>query len=756
MLLNPTFCPVYSESLIKRQKKIFDEALKKGRIKPKRFKLNVVGRDRSGKSCFVDALLGEEFNKNKISTEGIAIDVAMLSTEWRGKGKEENVMDKQIAVACVRRDREHPEASQQENEKADSTVTTAESDLQKVPEASQQENENADDPPIVSKLLGLEDLTERQRELIVKLQNDSKLFESLEKTIFAHIWDFGGQEPLLATHSALMPDSEQFALTAYAVVTNLTQLLSDDVIHTEYRTESGEDVKSDLVSLKTNLDFFKHWLTSIEIAHDREQPDVYLGKGFDVRYPPVFPIGTHIDEQAAQERLKDNNKILQETVLDKKYDDHIVKKDGRNQLEFFEVDNTKSGDDQAAGVHIIKDILDRMATKYWDEGEEQPLTWLQLERLLMEVVKKNDSSIITFDEAWQIGARLCDIGGMEDTKEALRFIASVGSVLYYPDAWKPLCDKVFTSPAQIIRAFSTFVSPGFRPISSVATHEQEKIKEVEKVEKSGFMNWKLAEALLEEGGTQQADYTAMLGLLYMFDIACSADGKQPVQEGGNLYVPCLARSYSKIETAEFPQWSLESGLPPPLILKPAKVDMIPEALFFRVMKRCIDKYWCSNLKLELKRNRCVLPLQVTDSPGQNLLQFEFLHLSRKYIAATVFWEGGTTDKDRSISAPSHCAELCKFLWASANECKKNGMGGLRMLLYCVATEKYDSVEDESNLSFITLDSPPDTIRDGKDRVVKDSFQEAIRKWYVKPSTQPAENFAEKSLQELGDEGDTVS
>ena len=77
-------------TLSKRQKKIFDEAMKRGSIKPKRFKLNVVGRDRSGKSCFVDALLNVAFDhrNEKVSTDGVAIDVAMLNTEGWTKEKQ--------------------------------------------------------------------------------------------------------------------------------------------------------------------------------------------------------------------------------------------------------------------------------------------------------------------------------------------------------------------------------------------------------------------------------------------------------------------------------------------------------------------------------------------------------------------------------------------------------------------------------------------------------------------------------------------
>lgn len=269
----------------RRQKAFFDRALKKGKVRPKRFRLNVVGRDRAGKSSFVDALLGNTFDPEKPSTDGISIDVAMTSAEtWKKELEEGDFLDKYAAMACLRRDETE---EQQEDEETNvtpqngSTTTLPDkmTSLKAQGEAALVSRAQRQDHKAVDKLDGLEKLTDRQSNLIVKLKNDPKLFRDLYRAIFAHIWDFGGQEIFLTTHSALMPDNPRFALTAYAIVSNLTQKLSGNAGVTIYRPNDGqEEVREALMSLKTNRAFFECWLTSIAIAHDKQE--ILLGKGF--------------------------------------------------------------------------------------------------------------------------------------------------------------------------------------------------------------------------------------------------------------------------------------------------------------------------------------------------------------------------------------------------------------------------------------------------------------------------------------------
>jgi len=59
------------------EREIYERALKHGSVPVNRFRLIIVGQDGVGKSCFVDSLLDRPFEKDKPSTDGIAIDLAM-------------------------------------------------------------------------------------------------------------------------------------------------------------------------------------------------------------------------------------------------------------------------------------------------------------------------------------------------------------------------------------------------------------------------------------------------------------------------------------------------------------------------------------------------------------------------------------------------------------------------------------------------------------------------------------------------------
>lgn len=411
------------------------------------------------------------------------------------------------------------------------------------------------------------------------------------------------------------------------------------------------------------------------------------------------------------------------------FEEHIVKKEGASKIEFFEVDNTKSGvDDDSSGVSMIKDILDRMVNSYWEEAEEQPMTWVQFERLLMAVLDKTGSSILTTEEAYEVATRLCDIENNEEAEESLIFVSSVGSILYYPES-EALRNVVFTSPRWVIRMFAAFVRPAMFYDESLP-HPA-----VDEVLRSGFMSWELAKALFDKADTKENEYTPTLNLLHMFDIACPAQrgDTHRMQPGTNLFVPCLSKHHFN-EATQFQQWSVDNHLPPPLILLPDGVDMIPESLFFRLEKRCIDEYCCSP-DLTLHRNRCVLPLKKAYSPAEDVpLRFELLYLSGRFITATVFSKHGGGVRLPTSVVSQHCSRLLKFVWSNVNECKKKGMRGL-VLELCTRATRDDNLAKRTNLVQLYPVRHPEEIRNKQGGLCSKSFQDAIKLWHEQPSTE---------------------
>lgn len=658
----------------------------------------MVGRDRVGKSSFVDSLLNKLFDRRKPSTKGVAIDVAMINTEgWNvNTAGKHSCLDQYVAAGLMKAERQDVTGTHVTPidvtpidvtpigvtpDSGCSPTTTVEEQLGSEDQTGSISPDTSEESETVRQLSSTADMSQRTEGLLVKYRSDPKLFQDLEKTKFGHIFDFGGQEHFLITHPGLIPDSSRFKSTAYAVVSKMSELLTDDAVETVYKPDrQSDDIVTPLMSLKTNADFVKCHLTTIKIAHDDSDClSNYLGRSDNMRFPPIFPVATFFGEEAARKNVERNNEILNDIVKAIGCENNMVKKPGTTNIEFFCVDNTKSGPgNQETGVEIIKDILDRMTEDYFEKEEEQPLTWVQLERLLLDALEKTGSSILTTQDINLLADRLCKIGDPEEVQVALLYIAHMGSILYYPTA-EFLRNIVFTSPQRVIFVFATFVSPTLPHDKSLPE------KAVERVLDSGVMKWELAQALFQKSGTPENEYAPMLELLYMFDIACPADAeavlkgteRRPMQSGMSLFLPCLLDHHFE-GTTRYQQWSVENGLPPPLILLPDGVDMIPESLFFRLETRCIAQYGGVP---ELKRDRCVLPIPYAALYRE--LCVELLHVNKRYIAATVFVEA--TEKIRKISSDvlsPHYAQLRRFLWRNINDAKQKGMRCLQLKLFC--------------------------------------------------------------------------
>lgn len=600
---------------------------------------------------------------------------------------------------------------------------------------------------IVEQLKAENKLTDRQIGLIEKLLKNPSLLKKIDEATFVHIWDFGGQEPYLTTHSALMADSERFPLTAYAIVSNLTQLLSDTVIASVYRPDRhGSDFSQRLLSMKTNRDFFEHWLTTVSIAHD---PEVmlgnYLGKAHGVKsFPAIFPVGTHYGEEAARRKLESNNEILRDILKEKKFENHIVRKSKFHEIEFFCVDNTKSGLPwELTGAEVIRDLLDGMADAFWFDVVEQPLTYVQLERLLISTKRLTGSAVLTVEDVHVVGRDLCQMEN-EDVPVALLFIASMGSILYYPKS-KFLSDKVFTDPRWVIKGFATFVSPQLSYDKSLPHAD------VQRVLQTGFMSWELTLKLLAKSKAKETEFYPMLELLRLFDIACQPNPKairgiereRPMQLGQPMFIPCLLDRHFE-GTTHCHQWSVKSGLPPPLILLPVGVDMIPEALFFRLETRCIDHYnWHGNEeRLELKRNRCVLPLSQD-------LWFELLYHSTRYISATILEVNNASLYLEQKVKSRLCVEFRNFLWFNINDSKQKGMRGLNLKLCCsTVTEISQEVSLDRLVQLDPYRPPKDDQLDQFPKVLQDS----INLWYGEEDTDVLEEDFESGNEQDNSKG----
>ncbi|XP_065846221.1 uncharacterized protein [Oscarella lobularis] len=479
--------------------KIYHEALKRGSVTVNRTRVIVAGQDGAGKSCLVDSLLNRPFEKDKASTEGAV--VSMIHTAACGWVATDNKdhLDPLIAEGVYRMNQQQSDSFRRTiaSNDFDSELEKVKSDTSEPSHGTSSEVDSVKPAPVVEtleenlKMFGIEakTLTAMQQQLVTTFLASRPSEEDLRKQIFGvrDIWDLGGQEIYLATHAALMPNSKAFGLSMYMIVMDISKSLSDKA-ESFHRSLDGSvvDQSNELGWIRTNGDFPLYWFGSIAAAHeDTPMGGHWLGKDEEVAPPPVFAIGSHRDvldtdterfpdPESVEKWLKHQEQYFEELLSHTDFMKHIVvpKKRGvredneefHEMVHFFRriflIDNTVSGSAfPCRSVIEIRERVDRMTSTYWKGMKKQPLFWIYLEILLFRWSKVMKTVAAKVDEIVKLAQHptICNISSRDEVLVALKYLANVGAILYYPQV-DDLKDYVFTRPMWVIKALSTFVT----------------------------------------------------------------------------------------------------------------------------------------------------------------------------------------------------------------------------------------------------------------------------------------------------------
>ncbi|XP_065839397.1 uncharacterized protein [Oscarella lobularis] len=479
--------------------------------------------------------------------------------------------------------------------------------------------------------------------------------------------------------------------------------------------EDGRKQKQsiDLSWIRTNGDFPLYWFGSITAAHE-ETPsgDHQLGQDEEVAYPPVFAIGSHRDvldndkrrfpdSASVKDWLKKQGQLFKQLLKNSDFKKHIVvpKKRGigedddefREMAHFFKriflIDNSVSGSESSCkGVREIRERVDRMTTTYWKgmkKKKKQPLYWVYLEILLFRWREFMGTVVANVEEIASLALhpKICNISDRDEVITALKYLANVGAVLFYPEV-NGLDDVVFTRPMLVIKCLSAFVTAETGPYM---------IPEWDKLKQNGKMSNKLmkyrlermqksdsASSLTEENIKQiEDDNKRMVQLLELLDVITPVIGSSPPE----FYVPSMLKKRFLYSPT---YWERLTGsdskprcctLPAPLIVIPKKLKFVPECLFFRLITRFLKVY---PNKPRLSRHQCIFLVQDEDSPVQ--VEVELLYHNRgNWVALTIRFINAKDQK--SMSKP--------FLSSIRNELRKQmksvcqqGMKGFKYRICC--------------------------------------------------------------------------
>ncbi|XP_065836545.1 uncharacterized protein [Oscarella lobularis] len=719
-----------------RSQEIYDDALKRGSVTVNRSRVIVVGQDGAGKSCLVDSLLNRPFEKDKASTEGAA--VAMTHTAatsgWVATNTKDH-LDPLIAEGVYRmKQQQSPLIRRHDNSLELSYEVIELDDIKDLEDAKEgisdlvygtpKAVDVVQQPPSVEtlaedlKAVGMEakTLTANQQQLVNTFLTNRPTEDDLIKQSLGvrDIWDLGGQEIYLATHSAFMPDSKSFGLSMYMIVMDISKSLSDKA-ESFHRSSDGEiiDQTDNLGWICTNGDFPLYWFGSITAAH-AETPlgDHWLGKDEEVAPPPVFAIGSHRDVLESDEKqfpnaasikkwLKEQGNLLEQLLSDSDFMKHIVLPEngvgkGDNFREFahffkklFLIDNSVSGSmSPCKGVKEIRDRVDRMTTAYWKGMKKQPLFWVYLEILLFRWSKVMKTVVAKVDEVAKLAQHptICNISCRDEVLVALKFLANAGAILYYPEA-DDLKDVVFTRPMWVVKALSAFVTaaePGPYMMPDWINLKDKGIMS------NGLMNYRLKQlrkavssdltTSLKDAGPEQIeeDNKQIVRLLELLDVITLVEGLPQTE----FYVPSMLKTsflypstYWERFTRRLELEPLCRDLPAPLIVIPRKLKFVPECLFFRLVTRFLKVY---PNKPRLSRHQCIFLVQDKFSSVEAELELLY-HKRGKWVALTIHF---INEEDPNKTSKGFLVSIRNQLGQQMKNVCQQGLRGFKYSICC--------------------------------------------------------------------------
>ena len=525
-------------------------------------------------------------------------------------------------------------------------------------------------------------LAQEYLDRIQEIVDDPTRIGSQSSVSLMTICDFGGQEPFLTAHAALMPSG---ALSMYMLVFNGAELLTDRA-KSSYRQSAGGHIVSlnqMLCRMETNADFLKHWSSSVHIAHSPQLTS--KTEELDVEFPPIFLVATHRRKAeetrgTAVDVIQKNNDSIEDLFSGKKVQRHFIYP-SMSDNNFFLVENETSGtNDEDPTASEIRGEVNKVSDSFWKNEEAQKARWLKFEDVLGELKSITKRSVSEIEEIKEV-AEICFIYSESELKEALVHLTNVGAAFYFPEV-SFLKKFVFHDTQWLVSVLASFVgSAHSKPKQAKPRTDWQKAKQ------SGHLSTYLVSYLLKQAEVKEHDYEAAKGILCHFDVL--------VEKEDEYFAPCfLENDFDGEAQCGKVFFSVQSSFPLPLVISAKDVLSFPEPLFFRLAARIIGKYF-KKAPTNMLRNRLVFPLPVG---GVNA---EFLYLgTQNCVCLTVFSENerNRLSEAQLVTLRQRCSELRQWMITNVEDAKKRGMPGLQTEFYCQVKKREEGDELQDTLA----------------------------------------------------------
>ncbi|XP_078366217.1 uncharacterized protein LOC144650420 [Oculina patagonica] len=540
-----------------------------------------IGQARAGKTSLKKCLLGIPFDPEEESTVGIEVDPSKFDIDvdhvknWQQTEKKKfDVHDFHGEVAMmIASDLNQNSLSEQENvvvedagemKSSHAAPASGDSATENNMEATTQYDVPSGNMADTSELLDLDInnttvFTNDLMEQVVQCLDHQKLIDDIKaKEYTLNMWDFAGQQLYYVSHSVFLSSR-----AVYILVCNLSKDLNAEAEPSVKQGATSRCLKNQ--NRDTNLDNLISWLISVHRLKPEEN-DVVCKKDGTPYYvrPPVFIVGTHVDELPAGTDADEMIECIEGSVTKpNELQQHLIRP-------FFKVANKGSlGDDD---IDRLRDNIQEVLELEPYMGEKIPIRWFHFEKIVQALVAKSIYHV-KLEKLQNIIRRYIGINEKEEMMLMLNFYHDLGEIVKHGSTVVLQTQWLIDLFKQII------VVPPFKktiPVISDCWNE---------LQNRGILRTELINHVFDKHVKSGLDVNDILNLMEFYGLIAKFSPNSET-EVPRYFVP------AQLETAPDQLCDKEPSPSDPCSLYLNFPDgFVPHGLFPQLVSRCIG--WCS-------------------------------------------------------------------------------------------------------------------------------------------------------------------
>ena len=390
--------------------------------------------------------------------------------------------------------------------------------------------------------------------------------EKDEEEIYSTLWDFGGQSVYYVTHPLFLT-TRGIYLLVYKLSRKLNETVSPQEKHGFFKT-----VK-DVFCERSNMDYLDFWMSSVSslVPQDDELQETSasaLGV-LPERLPPVFLVCTHADKCPHPEELA---RHIFGSLQTKQYGNHL--------LDFFFVDNTKSGGEEECSevTRLRKEVLN-IAKEMPQMKEVIPIKWLKYEKAVQALLE-DGYKWIPLDKAMKIALEVCGIYSEEQFLTLLNFLHDQRILIHFDDT-PELNKMVILDPQWLVDVFKKIIT-----ITPYKSSERQFTRLWLKLETTGILDERLLQHIWGPLFDNRETCASLIAMMEKFCLLCPCPSINDSQAPNEYLVPSMLMFPPKEDVTKL----IESAGIPSLFLR-FKSGHVPPGLFPRLVLTVTQ--WCT-------------------------------------------------------------------------------------------------------------------------------------------------------------------